>query len=76
MALVIIALLVERYWFEKRMFKQLDDTILALKSKDVNEYIGAQVAKTIEKEPQADPDEVLVENADDETFNKFIANQK
>lgn len=72
---ICIAQMVDKHLFAEKMFKQLDDTVKAIKSKDLNEYISAKSQDEIKKEPFLKQDEVFLEDASDEEFNKHIKTQ-
>ena len=74
LGLVIVALLVERYFFTKTMTAQLHDYQLAVMSKDTDEYIAAKVTEKAVDKPFSQPDEIPLEQASDEEFMKGIKN--
>ncbi len=75
LTLICGALLVERYLFAQKMLKQLNDTIKAIKSKNIDEYMAAISVDEIKKQPFLEKDEVFLDEASDEEFNKFVKTQ-
>lgn len=75
LSLVCIGLVTERYLFAKTMLKQLDDCIKAAMSRNINEYLTATTINQGKKNTFVENDEVLLDDADEEQFDKFIRSQ-
>lgn len=75
LGIVVIGQLVERYLFARTMTEQLNKYMLANISKNAGEYITANITDTAKKEVTITPDEVPLENATQEEFDKFIETQ-
>lgn len=75
LGIVIITQAVERHLFAKQMTEQLGDATKAVMSKNINEYMAAKTVEKAVKETKVNPDEVILSEADDSVFDKFIENQ-
>lgn len=71
LGVIILALMVERYYFAKEMHKQLENANKAVMSRNINDYIAATSERKETIEPP-DADEVELSEASDELFDKFI----
>ena len=74
LGILVIAQAVERYFFSQHMTKQLEQCMKAVLSRNINDYLTA----TAEKSPKSDfteNDEVDLNEASDEVFDKFIKEQ-
>ena len=69
---VIVGLLVERYFYHKETNKQLHDLMLAVMSKNTNEYVAAKVTEKAVERPFTQPDTIPLDEATDEEFMKGI----
>lgn len=74
MGIVIIALLVERYFFTKTMMAQLHDYQLANMSRNTDQYIAAKVTEKAVDKQFTEPDGKPLEEATDEEFINAIKN--
>lgn len=75
LGLVIAGLLVDRYFYTKRTQGILEDSIKAVMSRNMNEYLAA---KTIDKaldNTVVPPEDVEISQASDTEFDKFIKQQ-
>jgi hypothetical protein len=74
---VIGFLLVERYFNGRVIAKQHKDLLRLIKAKSLDEVTQAELVDKVApvKEEKTDPDLVLAEQMDDETFNKMIKEQ-
>jgi hypothetical protein len=75
LGIITIGQLVERYMFARAMTDQLNKYMLANISKNSQEYITANIVDKATPTPQVTPDEVPLENASQEEFDKFIETQ-
>lgn len=75
LSLIIIGMLVERFFYQKEMNRQMGEATRAILSRNVNEFIAATTAEKIVNRKQEEVDEVLLSDATDETFDKFIKSQ-
>lgn len=75
LAVVVFSLLIERYVFAKTMTEQLNKYMMAHLSKDVNEYMAVTAVDKIKKTEFKQPDEVELDQASDEEWDKHIKNQ-
>lgn len=75
LSLIIIGMLVERFFYQKEMNRQMGEATRAILSRNVNEFIAATTAEKIVNRKQEEVDEVLLSDATDETFDKFIKTQ-
>lgn len=62
---------VERYFYQKDMTNKLNDSIKAIMSRNINDYLAA-TAKPSKSEPMGEPDQIDLGEADNETFDKAI----
>lgn len=76
LGIVIVALLVERYFFTKTLTQQLSNATKAVLSKNVNEYIAAVNSEKPVSHTAPESDEVLVSDADPKAFDAFIKSQQ
>lgn len=72
LSLIIGGLLVERYFYQKEMNRQLGEATRAILSRNVNEFIAATTAEKIVNRKTEETDEVLLSEASEETFDKYI----
>lgn len=73
LGLIIAGIIIERYFFAREITKQLDSCMKALISKNANEYLSMKSVDNQAKEkPEKEPEGVYLDQADEETFNKFI----
>ena len=74
--LVIINIIqaVDKYLTTQKLLKQVEDAVKASMSKNLNEYMVA-TNKVQETTPKSEPEEVLLSEADEQTFDKFIKTQ-
>lgn len=74
--LVIINIIqaVDKYLTTQKLLKQVEDAVKASMSKNLNEYMVA-TNKVQENTPKSEPEEVLLSEADEQTFDKFIKTQ-
>jgi hypothetical protein len=75
LSLLLLGQAIERYFYAKDMTQKLNDSIKAVMSRNINEYIAAVSAEKVNNVPFKEPDEVLLETVDDEVFDKFIKKQ-
>lgn len=66
---------VDKYLYTQRMLKMVDDAIKASKTTNINDYIAATNIEAVKKEKFVQTDEVLLDEASDEEFDKFIKGQ-
>lgn len=74
LALLLIAQAIERYLFSRTMTEQLNRYMIANISKNVNEFNTATMTQKITTEIKP-PDEIPLDEVDDDTFGKIITNQ-
>lgn len=72
---IVVALLFERYMFAKEMNQRVSECVKAVMSRNINDYIAATTAEKSKPQREVESDEVLLDTADDEVFDKFIKNQ-
>lgn len=75
LGIIVIALLVERYYYAKETGKLIDRATKAVMSRNINEYMAATAIDKVEPQIESDPDEVFLNETDDETFDKHIKEQ-
>jgi hypothetical protein len=74
LAIILAALIVERFMFARQTHKQQDHYMNALIAKNTNEFISMRETESKPSEPMKDIDEVPLDQASDDTFDKFIKN--
>lgn len=74
--LVVINIIqaIDKYLTTQRLLKQVEDAVKASMSKNLNEYMVA-TNKTQDIASKQETDEVLLSDATDEQFEKFIKTQ-
>lgn len=72
--LVIIVLLIERYFYAKEMNSQIRDFQKAIISKNVNEYIAAKTVDSKKEEKYTTPEEIPLNELSDKDFQDVIKN--
>ncbi len=72
LTLICAGLIVERYFYTKEMNRELKDCRMALMSRNIFEYNNAKMVDRTMPEPVQQPDEVPIEEADEELFNKHL----
>jgi len=72
LGLIIAGIIIERYFFAREITKQLDSCMKALISKNANEYMSMKSIDAKNTKPEKESDAVYLDQADDDTFNKFI----
>jgi|GEM_PF-4429289 len=72
LGVIIIGLIVERYLFARESHKQQDHYMQALIAKNTNEYLSMKTTENKKDIPFKESDEIPLDQADDETFTKFI----
>lgn len=75
LGLIIIAQGVERYFYTKQMTDKLSESMKAVMSRNINEFITATTANKASKTEFTPNDQVELEDADEGVFDKFIENQ-
>lgn len=74
LGIVLIALAVERYLYQREMNKKISEWMKAVMSKNVQEF--TQATKEEPKESaRTESEEVILSEADDDTFDKHIKSQ-
>ena len=75
-ALIIINIIqaVDKYLTTQKLLKQVDDAIKAAMSRNLNEYLTAKNEKP-QAVAQPESEEVMLSEATDEQFDKFIKTQ-
>ncbi len=74
LGLIVVGLIVERYFYSKQMNEELQKCVKAVMSRNINEYISATAADKPSK-PFVENDEVLLSEANDDEFDKYIKNE-
>lgn len=76
LAVLVIAQAIERFFFGRQMLGQVGDALKAAMSRNINEYMVA-TNKNVGKEEfvKSETDEVDLQEATDEQFDKFIKNE-
>lgn len=73
--LIIVALLVERYFYTKEMTAKLTQAMEAVMSRNMNEYLAAKsVDKKVDERP-SEPEDVDIDEASDKEFMQHIQSQ-
>lgn len=75
LGLVIAGLLVERYLFVKQINGVLGDSMKAIMSRNINEFLAAKTIDKAVENVKVEEDEVELSQASDEQFDKFIKEQ-
>lgn len=75
LSLIIVGMLIERFFYQKEMNRQLGEATRAVLSRNVNDFIAATTADKIVSSKLQETEEVLLSDASDEVFDKFINNQ-
>lgn len=75
LAIVIVAQIVERYFYAKEMNKQLGNAVKAIMSRNINEYMAATLVDKAADEVKIDSDEQLVTDLSDKDFDDLIKEQ-
>lgn len=75
LGLVCVGQALERYFYGKDMTQKLNDSIKAVMSRNINEYMAAVTVDKKTPSEFAQPDEIYLDVADDETFDKVIQQQ-
>lgn len=75
LGLVCVGQAVERYFYAKDMSQKLNDSIKAVMSRNINEYIAAVSSEQKPQRPYSEPDEVLLDTVSDDLFDRYIENQ-
>ena len=71
LGIVILALIIERFFFAREMTARLGDTIKAVMSRNINEYISATTVPD-KKEAPPENDEVDMSTLTTEEFDTMI----
>ncbi len=74
-AVIIIGLLVERFFFARHMTQQLSNATKAVMSRNINEYIAAVQSEKPRNRTTPESDEILETDLPDEAFDKLIRDQ-
>ena len=72
MGIIILGLLVERFFYAKEMNRQLEKAILSVMSRNINEYLTAITVPKNHKEIKGEPEDIDLSEADDKTFDSAI----
>jgi hypothetical protein len=72
LGVIIIGQAVERYFFAKEMTARLGDSIKAVLSRNIGEYIAATDHKPEKREPLPESDEIDITTMNDEQFDAYI----
>jgi hypothetical protein len=75
LAVLVIAQLVERYFYSKTMTQKLSECIKAVLSRNINEYISATQADKQDHREFVQTDNILIDELGDEAFDKFVQKQ-
>jgi hypothetical protein len=75
LALVILALLIERHFFAKEMNERVSQAVKAVMSRNINEYIAATQAEKPNTDKFTENEEVSISDATDEEFERHIQSQ-
>ena len=73
--LIVIALLVERYFYTKEMTAKLTQTMEAVMSKNMGDYVSARTVAKNTESSFAVPDDIDIEQATESEFMKHIEKQ-
>ena len=73
--LIIVALLVERYFYTKEMTGRLTQAMEAVMSRNMNDYLAAKTADKKVDERASEPEEVDIDEASDKEFMQHIQSQ-
>jgi hypothetical protein len=76
-AIIVLGLLcllqgIERYLYQKDMTNKLNDSIKAVMSRNINEYLTAITTPKNSKEVKGELDQIDLGEADDSTFDKAL----
>ena len=74
LGLLLIGQLIERYFYTKDMTKKLSEAMKAVMSRNITEFMAVTQDKS-PKQEFTQSDNVLIDEADDEIFDKFIEKQ-
>ena len=72
LGIIILAQAIERYFFAKELHRQLENTMKAVMSRNIGDYLAATKDNKPDKEIPPQNDEVILSEATDEQFNKHI----
>ena len=72
LGLICIIQTIERYFYQKDMTNKLNDSIKAVMSRNINEYLTAITTPKTSKEIKGEPDQINLDESDDATFEKAI----
>jgi hypothetical protein len=72
LSIIILLLVIERYLYAKEMNRQQGDSIKAIMSRNINEYLAAKSVDKPSNHPQPEEDEVPLGELTDEEFDKTI----
>lgn len=76
LTIVCIALTIERYFYSRDMNAKTTELLNAILSRNMNEFISAKAVDKIKPQEYKESDEVPLDVADDEAFNKFVKNNQ
>lgn len=74
LGLIVLAQAVERYFFAKELYRQLENATKAVLSRNIEEYLRATKDKKETKEKQPETEEILLNQASDKEFDQHIKN--
>jgi len=72
LGVIIVGLIAERYLYARQVNKQQDHYMQALIAKNTNEFLSMKESENKKDIPFKESDEIPLDQASDETFNKFI----
>jgi len=72
LGLVIAGLLIERHFFAKQMNQLLSDSMSAVMSRNINEFLAAKTINKVVEKVQPEPEDIELSTTSDEEFDKFI----
>lgn len=73
--LIIVALLVERYFYTKEMTAKLTQAMEAVMSRNMNEYLATKSADKKVDERPSEPEDVDIDEASHKEFMQHIQSQ-
>lgn len=72
LCIIVVAQVVERYFYAKEMNKQLGNAVKAIMSRNINEFMAATLVDKASEEVKINTDEELVSDLSDKDFNDLI----
>lgn len=72
LTVIILLLVAERFLYAKEMNRQLGDSIKAIMSRNINEYLAAKSVDKVTTEIKSETDEVLMSDMSDDEYDETI----